>query len=333
MERRDRGSFAIIAALLVVAVVCCLLAVAVAGSRTALLGASAAFGMLAGVFAIWRLRQQTSGRNAADRHLHDAETRFANIVDAAMDPIVTVDESQRIVVFNAAAEQAFGRTRSEVIGRSLDILIPERFRHLHRRHVERFGMTGTTARRMGTSVLWALRADGDEFPIEASISQHVDGGRRFYTVILRDVGERMRSELLLSRSEARLRGILDSAMDAIITTDEQQRVILFNNAAESMFGWSRAEALGAPLATLIPERYRRAHADHVDRFGLAGTTSRRMGGALRSSRVPKEWGSSFMLEQRRRMAASASRQKSRCAGSAISRMAARTLNSRRATWG
>jgi PAS domain S-box-containing protein len=199
-----------------------------------------------------------------------------------MDPIITVDEAQRVVVFNPAAEQAFGYAKADVIGRPLEMLIPERFRAPHHDHVARFGTTGVTSRRMGAqAVLVARRNGGDEFPIEASISQHVDGNRRFYTVILRDVSERIRSAALLERSEARLRGILDSAMDGIITVDANQRVIFYNDAAEAMFGWSREEAIGAPLSMFIPERFRSTHAEHVQAFGDTGTTSRRMGGALR----------------------------------------------------
>ena len=110
-------------------------------------------------------------------------------------------------------------------------------------------------------VLMALRADGEEFPIEASISQHREDGRQRFTVILRDITERLGVETALARGEARLRGILDSAMDAIITVDERQHIVLFNAAAEAMFGCPRDEALGAPLAWFIPERFRGVHAD------------------------------------------------------------------------
>jgi PAS domain S-box-containing protein len=129
-------------------------------------------------------------------------------------------------------------------------------------------------------VLMALRANGEEFPIEASISQHTERGRKVFTVIMRDITERQRAEKLLERSEARLRGILDSAMDAIITVDANQRVVMFNTAAEQMFGWPQAEALGAPLSLLIPERFRKGHAEHVRGFGEGSIVSRRMG-ALR----------------------------------------------------
>jgi len=281
MEREGRASFIVIEALIGLAIAALVLAFAVASVQIVSLAAAALLAGVAAVLALLRLRRALRERRAVGDDLRDAEARVSNIVDAAMDPIVTVDDAQRIVGFNAAAEQVFGLARDAVIGRSLDMLIPERYRAAHRRHVERFGATGVTSRRMGASVLSGLRADGGEFPIEASISQHIDGGRRFYTAILRDVSERTEAETLLTRSEIRLRSILDSAMDAIITTDDAQNVVLFNNAAETMFGWSREEALGAPLTQFIPERFRRAHGEHVTRFGEAGTTSRRMGGSLR----------------------------------------------------
>ena len=197
-----------------------------------------------------------------------------------MDPIVSVDEEQRIVLFNGAAEQAFGWARVEVLGKPLDILIPARFRAVHRPHVDRFRDTGVTSRRMGgINALTALRADGAEFPIEASISQHVEDGRTILTAILRETTERMRAEARLAASEARLRGILDSAMDAVITVDAAQNIVLFNAAAERMFGWSQQDAVGAPLSALVPTRYRDAHARHLAAFGATGVTTRRMAGS------------------------------------------------------
>ena len=282
MARSARGPDAVILALLALAaaaLVVAMLAPAWRAGALVVATACAGAGALLGAAA---LRGATRGHEAVSRELRSAQTRADNVVEAAMDPIITVDDTQRIVAFNAAAEQAFGRRRDEVTGQPLDILIPGRFRATHRADVDRFGRTGITSRRMGAqAVLRALSASGDEFPIEASISQHVDDGRKFYTVILRDVSERLRAATRLEQSEARLRGILDSAMDAIITVDEAQRVVLFNNAAETMFGWTRDEALGAPLDRLIPERFRGAHAAHVRRFGETGVTSRRMGGSLR----------------------------------------------------
>ena len=110
-----------------------------------------------------------------------------------MDAIISVDENQNIVLFNAAAERIFGYRAQEVMGKPLDILIPERFRAIHRQHVYHFGQTGETTRAMGKETnmdLFALRSDGTEFPIDASISQVVVEGKRLYTAILRDITSR-----------------------------------------------------------------------------------------------------------------------------------------------
>jgi len=226
------------------------------------------------------LQRQAAQRNSAIAALRNAEARVSQIVEAAMDPVISVDAEQRIILFNAAAERVFQWPRNAVLGQRLDMLIPQRFRANHAKHIERFGATGQTTRRMGSQSipLMALRANGEEFPIDASISHNREDGRSFYTVITRDVTERVRAEALLARGEARLRGILDSAMDAIITVDERQHIVLFNGAAEKMFGCPQNEAIGAPLTWFIPERFRGAHSDHVRRFGDTGVTSRRMAG-------------------------------------------------------
>lgn len=195
-----------------------------------------------------------------------------------MDAIVMVDAAQRIVLYNNAAEKVFLHPRAAALGQPLDMLLPERFRASHTGQVAQFGQTGQTARRMGSRmVLYGLRANGEEFPAEASISHSGEGPDQIFTVILRDVTERVLADESLARSEARLRGILDSAMDAVITVDETQHVVLFNTAAETMFGYSQDEAVGASLAMLLPYRFRAAHDAHVKRFGDTGVTSRRMG--------------------------------------------------------
>jgi len=112
------------------------------------------------------------------------------LVDSAMDAIVSVDESERIALFNPAAEKMFGYAAADVRGRPLDVLLPERFREAHHAHLRRFAASGTTSRRMGgLGEVSGLRASGEEFPLEASISRaHADGRPRL-TAILRDVTE------------------------------------------------------------------------------------------------------------------------------------------------
>jgi PAS domain S-box-containing protein len=143
------------------------------------------------------------------------QARLGAIVDSAMDAVITVDAQQRIVLFNRAAEQVFGVRREDAIGSGLDRFIPPRFRAGHRQHVEQFGRTGVTSRRMGdVTTLWALRADGTEFPIEASISQAAQAGERYYTVILRDITVRKQHEDELKRREQELRELSARVLEA-----------------------------------------------------------------------------------------------------------------------
>jgi PAS domain S-box-containing protein len=148
----------------------------------------------------------------AETALRMNEQRLGGIVASAMDAIVSVDEDQRIRLFNPAAVRMFGLDAAEAIGQPLSRLLPERFRATHEIHVRRFAETGATTRRMGTlGEISGLRADGDEFPIDASISQTRVDGAETLTVILRDISERKQAENALRDIEQRLRLALDSA--------------------------------------------------------------------------------------------------------------------------
>src|ERR1051326_5853820 len=132
------------------------------------------------------LLEQTESQIAASLRL--SEAKLAGILASAMDAIITVDEDQRVVLFNAAAERMFRYPASEALGQHLDRFIPERFRVAHREHVRVFGDTRTSQRTMGKlRPLYGLRSDGEEFPIEATISQVDLDGHQLFTVIIRDI--------------------------------------------------------------------------------------------------------------------------------------------------
>jgi len=151
----------------------------------------------------------------AERRSGASQARLDAIVDSAMDAIVTVDAAQNVVLFNRAAEQIFGVRREEAIGAPLDRFLPQRHRAAHRDHIEQFGHTGVSSRRMGdTTTLWALRADGTEFPIEASISQAGAPGQDFYTVILRDVTLRKKAQDALQAQKEELRRLSAQVLEA-----------------------------------------------------------------------------------------------------------------------
>ena len=133
--------------------------------------------------------------------LKSSEARMRGIVESATDAILTVDKDQRIVLYNAAAEKMFGWPAGEMLGERLDKLMPGRFRAVHAGHIQRFSEVGITSRRMGDgAVLWGQRASGEEFPLEASISQLVTTEGTLFSVILRDVTARVRDHEALERS-------------------------------------------------------------------------------------------------------------------------------------
>jgi len=176
------------------------------GQRTEMLIGAGVAGMVAGALATLLLYRAARERLAANVEIRSMTARVGDIVETAMDPIITIDGDQRVVLFNSAAEQAFGWRREQVLGQPLDKLLPERFRGAHRAHIRRFAQTGSTVRRMGgAAVLAGVKASGEEFPIEASISQHVEDGRKLLTVVLRDVSERVRVDEDLRRSKEELR--------------------------------------------------------------------------------------------------------------------------------
>ena len=227
------------------------------------------------------IHHMISGRNSAPSGVAaqngDDAAKFAGLLDSAMDAIISVNASHRVVLYNRAAEGVFGWKAEKVLGQPLEMLIPDRFHAVHAEHVKRFGRTGVSSRHMGAStVVYGRRANGEEFPVDASISQLDTTDGKLFTVILRDVTAKMRAEQENARLLARLSGLLDSAMDAIIAIDESQCIVLYNRAAESVFGWRVDQVMGQPLDKLIPERFRQRHAHHVRRFATVGVTSRRM---------------------------------------------------------
>jgi len=198
-------------------------------------------------------------RKLAESALHASRARLSGIIDSAMDGIITIDHNQRIMLFNPAAERMFGYSAQEMAGQPLERLLPERFREAHARHVRAFAQTGTTARRMGMlGRLSGMRADGQEFPIEASISATSIDDEHYLTVILRDVSERERTEEELRKSEERFSKAFRSSPLAItISTLAEGRYVDVNDAYLRMMGYEREQVIGRTIGELniwaIPE--------------------------------------------------------------------------------
>jgi two-component system sensor histidine kinase/response regulator len=148
--------------------------------------------------------QLLSGLQQAEEALRASEESFRSIVQTANDAIVNIDRSGKVILWNKAAEKIFGLAANAMIGQTLSLIVPERFREGHIKRLKHAGST-EEFKIIGTTVEVAgLRKDGSEFPIELSLATWKKNGEPFFTAIIRDITERKRAEneLLLAKEAA-----------------------------------------------------------------------------------------------------------------------------------
>ena len=191
------------------------------------------------------------GEKEAPQH---AQTLFEKLFIASPDAIVATDGDGHISAANPAAERIFGYTQTELIGNSVEILIPERFRRQHPHHRSAY-IAKPSARPMGTGLeLYARRKDGTEFPVDIMLSPVETGGESSVLTVVRDITERKKTEAALRRSEERFRLLVDGARDyAIFMLDPEGRVASWNPGAERIKGYHAEEILGQHFSKFYPQ--------------------------------------------------------------------------------
>jgi len=189
-------------------------------------------------------------RKQAEKKLHETDIRFIKMVQTAPDAIISIDENQRITLFNKGAENTFGYQPDEILGRSLDLIIPERFRDIHHKEVADFATGYEANRYMGSkSDITCLKKNGEEFVSEASISKMEVSGAMVMSVILRDVSERNKITTALAESEIKFRTLADSATVGIFLFREH--FLYTNPKCSEMSGYSQEQLLHMGITDLL----------------------------------------------------------------------------------
>jgi len=208
-----------------------------------------------------------------------AEQRFRDLLEAAPDAMVVVNQGGEIVLLNLQAEKQFGYRRDELVGQKVKNVIPEGF-------AERLLADGlrsaedALSQQIGTGIeLNGLRKDGTEFPIEIMLSPLESAEGILVTAAIRDITVRKDAERHLTLMESKYRGLLEAAPDAIIIVNQTGNIALINAQTEKMFGYARTELLGQKIEILLPPRFHAKHPSHRDEF-FAAPKARPMGAGL-----------------------------------------------------
>jgi PAS domain S-box-containing protein len=186
------------------------------------------------------------------REAQARDARFRRVVETAPNAIVMIDATGRIEMVNAQAEQIFGYARDEMLGRHVEMLVPQRFRANHPELRQSF-LADPQSRPMGAGRdLFGLRKDGSEFPIEIGLNPiETDEGPMVLSAIV-DISAR-------KRLEERFRRVVEAAPNAIVMINAGGRIEMVNAQAEQVFGYARDEMLGEPVEMLVPQRFRAHH--------------------------------------------------------------------------
>lgn len=201
---------------------------------------------------------------ATRQALTASEDRFREVVQTAPDAIVLADGKGLILSWNSAAERLFGYMAEEVLGRSLTIIMPERYRANHERALERVRTTGDL-RLKGTIVtMHGLHKDGREFPIEMSLSSWMSGGQRMHCGIVRDITARKAAESRLQQQQIEQQVLLDLIPAMVWYKDPHNRILRANRRAAESINKTVAEIEGRSTDEFYPDEADRYHQDDLE---------------------------------------------------------------------
>jgi PAS domain S-box-containing protein len=240
------------------------------------------------------LEHEIAQRKRVEQALRGAEENLRRMVESLKDvAIFTADPQGRIVTWNPGAERLFGYTEDEIIGRPIAVIFTPEDRDAS---VPERELATAAARGHASDERWHLRKDGTRFFASGVVSPIFDEQDHLcgFTKVARDITERNRAEEAVREAAVRLKAIVDTAVDGIITMDESGMVESMNQAAERIFGYAHEEVVGRDIAMLMPEPDRAEHDTHLDSYLRTGVP--RIIGTIREVHGRRKDGSIFPME-------------------------------------
>ncbi|MDF1654269.1 MAG: PAS domain S-box protein [Coxiellaceae bacterium] len=221
------------------------------------------------------------------------EAMSRGIIDTAVDGFITINEHRIVQSFNPAAEKMFGYRAEEVIGKNVKMIMPDKYSSHHEQYVQNYLDTGIKKVIGVGREVEGMRKDGSTFPLLLSIGEIKVGGERYFAGIARDITADVEVRKQVQAEKERTSGIIDTAVDAIITMSEERIVQSFNKGAELMFGFNAEEVIGNNIKMIMPEKYAKDHDNYVQNYMNTGV--KKVIGIGREVEGQRKDGSTFPL--------------------------------------
>ena len=216
------------------------------------------------------------------------------ILQTVIDGIITINNKGIIQTVNPAASRIFGYTEQEMLGQNVKMLMPVEYATEHDKYINNYLETGDNkVIGIGREVI-GQRKDGSVFPLELAVSEMTVDGQLMFTGIVRDISERKETENNLRNSEARIRAIVDTVIDGIVTINSQGLIQTFNPAAQKIFGYTTEEVTGRNVSMLMPQPYADAHDTYMNNYLTTG--NKKIIGIGREVTGLRKDGSTFPME-------------------------------------
>ncbi|CAH9053886.1 Sensor histidine kinase RcsC [Pseudoalteromonas sp. CIP111854] len=217
-----------------------------------------------------QLETELSQKEILSSQLHSQYSRISAIINTVVDGIITIDKNGIVETFNPAAQTIFGYQSSEVIGKNVKMLMPSPYQEEHDHYVANYLKTNK-AKIIGSGrEVLGQRANGELFPMELSVSEMSVDGQRMFTGIVKDISDIAQQKSLLSDQVARIKAIIETVIDGIITINDKGLVDSLNPAAERIFGYKEHEVIGNNIKMLMPAPYQQEHDQYLVNYITGG---------------------------------------------------------------